>query len=150
MQVLTIALGALAGWKLIRTGSANGPGESFPGLPGRFQSVISLTLFAFCLLVLPFLAAGHRDGWLPLFDSFYRSGSLVFGGGHVVLPLLQAEVVPKVDDCLFRFKRAKADLFVVQIAGLLNHREGTRKRRRNHEWTLMDTNKGILFVACPS
>jgi chromate transporter len=54
-----------------------------------------LTLFAFCLLLLPFLAAGHRDGWLLLFDSFYRSGSLVFGGGHVVLPLLQAEVVPK-------------------------------------------------------
>jgi chromate transporter len=33
--------------------------------------------------------------WLPPFDSFYRTGSLVFGGGHVVLPLLQAEVVPK-------------------------------------------------------
>ncbi|HEX3446049.1 MAG TPA: chromate efflux transporter [Chthoniobacterales bacterium] len=95
MQVLTIALGALAGWKLIQPGSANGTGESFPRLPSRFQSVISLTLFAFCLLLLPFLAAGHRDGWLPLFDSFYRSGSLVFGGGHVVLPLLQAEVVPK-------------------------------------------------------
>jgi len=43
----------------------------------------------------PLLAAGKRDGWLPLFDSFYRTGSLVFGGGHVVLPLLQAEVVPR-------------------------------------------------------
>jgi chromate transporter len=46
-------------------------------------------------LLVPILAAGKRDGWLPLFNSFYRSGSLVFGGGHVVLPLLQAEVVPK-------------------------------------------------------
>jgi chromate transporter len=95
MQVVTIALGAMAGWKLIRTGSANQPTESFARFPSRFQSVISLTLFAVCLLLLPLLAAGQRDGWLPLFDSFYRSGSLVFGGGHVVLPLLQAEVVPK-------------------------------------------------------
>jgi chromate transporter len=46
-------------------------------------------------LFVPVIAAGRRDGWLPLFDSFYRAGSLVFGGGHVVLPLLQAEVVPR-------------------------------------------------------
>jgi chromate transporter len=95
MQVLTVALGALAGWRLIRTQSANGPAESFHRLPSRLQSVISLAIFAGCLLLLPVLAAGQRDGWLPLFDSFYRSGSLVFGGGHLVLPLLQAEVVPK-------------------------------------------------------
>ena len=44
---------------------------------------------------MPVLAFGKRDGWLALFDSFYRTGSLVFGGGHVVLPLLQAEVVPR-------------------------------------------------------
>jgi chromate transporter len=95
MQVLTIALGALAGWKLIHIESAAGTTEPFARFPNRFQSVISLTLFAVCLLLLPLLAIGKRDGWLPLFDSFYRSGSLVFGGGHVVLPLLQAEVVPK-------------------------------------------------------
>ena len=95
VQVLTIAVGALAGWKLIR---ANAPAENpevFSRLPNRVQSIISLAIFAFCLLLVPLLAAGKRDGWLPLFDSFYRTGSLVFGGGHVVLPLLQAEVVPR-------------------------------------------------------
>jgi chromate transporter len=67
----------------------------FRRLPNRVQSISSLVVFAFCLLIVPVLADGKRDGWLPLFDSFYRTGSLVFGGGHVVLPLLQAEVVPK-------------------------------------------------------
>src|SRR6266446_7660269 len=95
MQVLTIALGALAGWKFIPTESTDGGSEQFTRFPNRFQSIVSLTLFALGLLLLPVLAAGQRDGWLALFDSFYRSGSLVFGGGHVVLPLLQAEVVPK-------------------------------------------------------
>jgi chromate transporter len=95
VQVLTIALGALAGWKLIRTNVPPEKSESFTRLPNRVQSVTSLAIFGFCLLVIPILAAGQRDGWLSLFDSFYRTGSLVFGGGHVVLPLLQAEVVPK-------------------------------------------------------
>jgi chromate transporter len=95
MQVLTIAVGALAGWKLIRTESVTRGGESLGRFPTRFQSIFSLTIFGLGLLVVPLLAAGKKDGWLPLFDSFYRSGSLVFGGGHVVLPLLQAEVVPK-------------------------------------------------------
>jgi chromate transporter len=69
--------------------------EMFTRLPSRIQSVGSMAVFAVCLLIVPLLAAGKRDGWLPLFDSFYRTGSLVFGGGHVVLPLLQAEVVPR-------------------------------------------------------
>jgi chromate transporter len=94
-QVLAIAFGALAGWKWIRTEPAVGPSEPFARFPNRLQSIVSLAVFAFCLLLVPILAAGKRDGWLPLFDSFYRSGSLVFGGGHVVLPLLQAEVVPR-------------------------------------------------------
>ena len=46
------------------------------------------------LIGLPLLSAAFPNQALALFDSFYRSGSLVFGGGHVVLPLLQAEVVP--------------------------------------------------------
>jgi chromate transporter len=95
MQVLTIALGALAGWKFIPMESTGGGSEQFTRFPNRFQSIVSLTLFALGFLLLPVLAAGQRDGWLPLFDGFFRSGSLVFGGGHVVLPLLQAEVVPK-------------------------------------------------------
>jgi chromate transporter len=95
VQVLTIAVGALAGWKLIRTDAPEEKPEVFTRLPNRVQSIIALAIFAFCLLLVPLLAAGKRDGWLALFDSFYRTGSLVFGGGHVVLPLLQSEVVPR-------------------------------------------------------
>ena len=54
---------------------------------------MALAFFAICLLLVPIFADGRRDGWLPLFDAFYRSGSLVFGGGHVVLPLLRTTVV---------------------------------------------------------
>ena len=46
------------------------------------------------LVGLPAASAVYQSQPLALFDSFYRSGSLVFGGGHVVLPLLQSEVVP--------------------------------------------------------
>jgi chromate transporter len=95
VQVLAIGLGALAGWRLIRTEAAPGIAEPFPFLPGWRVSVSSFVLFGLCLFLVPALAAGKRDGWLALFDSFYRAGSLVFGGGHVVLPLLQTAVVPK-------------------------------------------------------
>jgi chromate transporter len=46
------------------------------------------------LIALPLARAATQDQTVALFDSFFRSGALVFGGGHVVLPLLQAEVVP--------------------------------------------------------
>jgi chromate transporter len=95
IQVLTIAGGVLAGWKLIRPEAPPERSEMLTRLPNQVQWVGSLAVFAFCLLIVPVLAGGKQDGWLALFDSFYRTGSLVFGGGHVVLPLLQAEVVPK-------------------------------------------------------
>src|SRR5260221_1978678 len=68
----------------------------FTRLPNRVQSISALAIFAFCLLIVPLLAAGKRDGWLPLFDSFYRTGSLVFGGGHVVLPLYRLKLYRRV------------------------------------------------------
>ena len=89
VQVLTIAVGALVGSRLIRVTAPPEKPEVFTRLPNRVESTAALAVFAFCLLIVPLLAAGKRDGWLPLFDSFYRTGSLVFGGGHVVLPLLQ-------------------------------------------------------------
>jgi chromate transporter len=95
IQVLTIGAGALAGWKLIKSEGGTGTGDSFTYLPSWPVSAFSLGLFIFCLLLLPSFGLGKQDGWLALFDSFYRAGSLVFGGGHVVLPLLQAEVVPR-------------------------------------------------------
>ncbi|MED5579870.1 MAG: chromate efflux transporter [Nitrospinota bacterium] len=66
-----------------------------------FQIQVSKSLAIFCLFSfflflfgLPVLTKMYFSESLALFDSFYRSGSLVFGGGHVVLPLLKTEVVP--------------------------------------------------------
>ena len=61
---------------------------------GRRLAVASLVVFFTLLAGLPLLASAFPSQTLALVDSFYRSGSLVFGGGHVVLPLLQTEVVP--------------------------------------------------------
>jgi chromate transporter len=91
-QIAAIALGACAGLWFCRGEAALVAGHlNFPVT--RRAGVIALVLFA-ALLVIPSLvvAASHFQG-LALFDAFYRSGALVFGGGHVVLPLLQAQVV---------------------------------------------------------
>lgn len=55
---------------------------------------ICLTLFFGLLVGLPILSHFSSMTWINIFDSFYRAGSLVFGGGHVVLPLLEREFVP--------------------------------------------------------
>ena len=62
-------------------------------LSKKTGTFILLTFFIL-LIFLPILRATYPDQMLNLFDSFYRAGSLVFGGGHVVLPLLESEVVP--------------------------------------------------------
>jgi len=61
----------------------------------RKVGVCSLSLFATLLVVLPILSAQTNNIWVKMIDSFYRAGSLVFGGGHVVLPLLEKEFVPQ-------------------------------------------------------
>jgi chromate transporter len=93
-QVVVIALGALIGWRaLVAPEVASVPHAAAPF--GRRSGVTALALFLGLLVGLPILRqlapASHA---LAVADSFYRVGSLVFGGGHVVLPLLQAEVVP--------------------------------------------------------
>ncbi|WP_413307168.1 chromate efflux transporter [Bacillus sp. 1P10SD] len=57
-------------------------------------AVMCLMLFFGLLILLPIAREVTSIHWVALFDSFYRSGSLVFGGGHVVLPLLEREFVP--------------------------------------------------------
>ena len=57
-------------------------------------SAICLLLFFGLLIFLPIMREMTGSYWVAMFDSFYRSGSLVFGGGHVVLPLLEQEFVP--------------------------------------------------------
>jgi len=91
-QVLVIAVAGLVGWKGL---PASETAASTPvDVPvSRRVAVGALALFFALLVGLPIarhVAAHHA---LAVFDSFYRAGALVFGGGHVVLPLLQAEVV---------------------------------------------------------
>jgi chromate transporter len=92
VQVLAIAAGALAGVLLLRGGEE--PAAVHVRFPvGRRLATASLALFAALLMALP-LASGRVGGHvLELVDAFYRAGALVFGGGHVVLPLLDAAVV---------------------------------------------------------
>nr|WP_286944639.1 chromate efflux transporter [Pseudomonas sp. UBA6718] len=73
------------------------PGTAHEPLPisiRRRTGLLWLVLFCALLLGLPLLASLFPSPLLAMVDAFYRAGSLVFGGGHVVLPLLQAEVVP--------------------------------------------------------
>ena len=58
------------------------------------MALMALALFFALLALLPLLASSTGNQALAQVDAFYRTGALVFGGGHVVLPLLQAEVVP--------------------------------------------------------
>ena len=70
------------------------PSVPFQPRVGRSTASLFLILFFALLIGLPALAAASASQTLALLDTFYRAGALVFGGGHVVLPLLQAEVVP--------------------------------------------------------
>jgi chromate transporter len=92
-QVGAIALGALAGLILLPRTAAP-PGSDLTMPIGRVFALVCLALFFVLLIGLPILAAAVGNHALELVANFYRSGSLVFGGGHVVLPLLQAAVVP--------------------------------------------------------
>jgi chromate transporter len=107
-QVAVIAAGAVIGWMFFRSkeagpspawaqpldglealSSSNGPDCA----PTRRTGVILLVLFFVLLAALPALVRVTSNPLLAVADKFYRSGALVFGGGHVVLPLLEREVV---------------------------------------------------------
>lgn len=85
-----ITLGAAIGLMLGRGGVATSAGQ-FEVPVTKIQAGIALGVFAILLAGLPLLAGLSRS--LDVIDSFFRAGALVFGGGHVVLPLLEAEVV---------------------------------------------------------
>jgi chromate transporter len=92
-QIAVIGAGGLLGWRLLREDSdRQGSASLFP--VGRTVATLCLALFTTTLIALPLIERVVSSEPLQVFDSFFRSGSLVFGGGHVVLPLLQAEVVP--------------------------------------------------------
>jgi chromate transporter len=91
-QLIAIAAGALAGWAWCRGEALHGAAPL--AFPVRVAGgVAALVLCGLLFVLLPVAAAATQYRPLALFDAFYRSGALVFGGGHVVLPLLQAETV---------------------------------------------------------
>jgi len=92
-QFAAIVFGGLIGLLLLRS-PVPGDHPSLPHPVSRTAASAMVVLFFALLIGLPLLAAAVPNHALQLFDAFYRAGSLVFGGGHVVLPLLQASVVP--------------------------------------------------------
>jgi chromate transporter len=92
-QIGAILVGAVVGAVFLKAESPSAP-ASLKLPASRVSGTIALAIFAALLAGLPILAAMTGNENVRLFDTFYRVGSLVFGGGHVVLPLLQAEVVP--------------------------------------------------------
>ncbi|MGO9134239.1 MAG: chromate efflux transporter [Methylovirgula sp.] len=91
-QIGSIVLGGLAGLLLCRQESQASTSEMIvPVSPGA--GVVALALFFILLFGLPLLRGLSGSSGIALFEAFYRSGALVFGGGHVVLPLLRDAVV---------------------------------------------------------
>ncbi|NJN18817.1 MAG: chromate efflux transporter [Oscillochloris sp.] len=91
-QIAIIVAAAVYGWYALRTTAP--PAGNFRVPFGRNFAIGCWIVFFGLLIGLPLLRQIFPGQALALFDSFYRAGALVFGGGHVVLPLLQAEVVP--------------------------------------------------------
>lgn len=91
-QVLFILLAALAGFLLFKPDRLDAKSSAFP-ISKRLGTVL-LSIFGALLVILPILRETFDNQTIALFDSFYRAGALVFGGGHVVLPLLERELVP--------------------------------------------------------
>jgi len=91
-QIAAIVVGAIAGLWLCRTPSPASTGAIAVPV-SRNAGIASLVMFVLLLVGLPLLRGLGSSQGVALFDAFYRSGALVFGGGHVVLPLLRSAFV---------------------------------------------------------
>jgi chromate transporter len=92
-QLVAIALGALVGLALPREETLT-KDDATPALIGKKLGLVALVAFFVLLTLLPLAGGAATNQAVKYFDAFYRAGALVFGGGHVVLPLLQAAVTP--------------------------------------------------------
>ena len=93
-QVLIILIGGALGWVLYRHETAPATEDSGGQIFSHRRGATFLAVFVSLLVGLPLLTTAYPSTSLQIIESFYRAGSLVFGGGHVVLPLLQTEIVP--------------------------------------------------------
>jgi chromate transporter len=96
-QIAVIACGAVLGLALCRGASGAGSPAAPATMPAfhiaRKVAVLALALFFVLQLALPSMARFDSTQALAVFNAFYHSGALVFGGGHVILPLLQQQTV---------------------------------------------------------
>jgi chromate transporter len=92
-QIMAIVAGGVFGRWALKLGHLPAARHRDFGI-SKTTGAVLLGLFCFLLVVLPVLSAALPSPALSAISSFYKSGALVFGGGHVVLPLLQASVVP--------------------------------------------------------
>ena len=92
-QLLAIGCGGLIAWRWLAWQHLPTVQHRSYGV-GRTTGAILLGLFALLLFILPVLAGLAQSQWVRVVADFYQAGSLVFGGGHVVLPMLQTTVVP--------------------------------------------------------
>lgn len=92
-QIAAIVAGGLFGIAMLRDAARDPPPDLDGPVVDRTSALIALGLFAALLVGLPVLAIALQNPGLGLASVFYRTGSLVMGGGHVVLPLLEGEVV---------------------------------------------------------
>ena len=93
MQVLIILVSGFVGWKILKVDAVPSSKDSLSTFIPKWMGIVALVVFFVILAGLPLARQLESSQTLAIFDSFFRSGSLVFGGGHVVLPLLQSEVV---------------------------------------------------------
>ncbi|MCD6681264.1 MAG: chromate efflux transporter [Burkholderiaceae bacterium] len=109
MQVVALAASALVGVALLRAPAKRAPLPETPSVEASRHRVshragaVAAMLFLALLVGLPLTASASHERWVEVAAAFYRAGALVFGGGHVVLPLLQAGVVAPgwVDESTF-------------------------------------------------
>ncbi|MFK8031753.1 MAG: chromate efflux transporter [Gammaproteobacteria bacterium] len=92
-QVAAITFGIFAGFFLCKVNDREAINTGLQFRVSKRAANVALLIFLAFLVGLPALASVSAMQSAALMDSFYRSGALVFGGGHVVLPLLEAEVV---------------------------------------------------------
>ena len=112
VQVAVIAAGALAGVLLVRGELPGRDTQRLPARVPRVAAIAALVAFTALLVGLPIVDRNTDSQAVAMSDAYYRSGALVFGGGHVVLPLLEERVVPTgwvaQDDFLAGYGAAQA------------------------------------------
>ena len=92
-QVIVIVLAALIGFRFLKDVETKEDSQGDVLLLSKKAGASLLTIFFILLIGLPFVSSFFQNDWLVILEKFYVSGALVFGGGHVVLPLLEAQFV---------------------------------------------------------